>query len=138
MFKSITINATVNAPMDVVWEAWNNPEHVTEWNHASDDWECPRAMNDFRVGGKFVYTMSAIDKSSSFDFSGIYTAITDEKLIAYVMDDGRKVESTFEETDQGVNISVTFDLENENTEALQKDGWQAILNNFKAYAEKQI
>lgn len=135
---AITVEALVNAPMDVVWEAWNNPEHIVQWNHASDDWECPNAVNDFREGGKFVYTMAAKDGSSKFDFSGTYTTIIDEKQISYVMDDGRTATALFNETDVGVQISVTFDMENENSEELQRSGWQAILNSFKAYAEAQI
>jgi uncharacterized protein YndB with AHSA1/START domain len=66
------------------------------WNFASDDWHSPEASNDFQVGGKFVYTMAAKDGSFSFDFSGKFTEITLQKTISYLLDDGRKVDITFE------------------------------------------
>ncbi len=103
------------------------------WAFASDDWEAPAAENDLCVGGKFKTTMAAKDKSKSFDFAGIYTTVTKYKLIEYDMTDGRHVKIVFTETPDGVKVTETFDPEQENTEELQRSGWQAILDNFKKY-----
>lgn len=131
----VTVEATVNAPVATVWSAWNEPEHLMKWNHASDDWHCPAATSDLREGGTFSATMAAKDGSFSFDFGGTYTKVDPNKELAYVMGDGRKVHVTFTETDGGVRVVETFDAENENPVEMQRDGWQAILNNFKKYAE---
>jgi len=136
MSKSITVETTVNKDVGTVWEFWTNPEHVVKWNNASPDWECPKATNDLRVDGKFSYTMSAKDGSVSFDFSGIYTEVVPHKSIQYTMDDGRKVSVSFEEVADGIHITETFEMENENPEEMQRDGWQAILNNFNLVTEK--
>ena len=133
----ITITATVNAPISTVWECWNKPEHITKWAFASDDWEAPKAENDLRVGSKFTTTMAAKDKSTSFDFSGIYSVVEENKRIEYDMEDGRHVKIEFTETPQGIKITQTFDPENENTEELQRNGWQAILDNYKKYTESR-
>jgi uncharacterized protein YndB with AHSA1/START domain len=133
--KSTTITATVHAPIEHVWKAWNDPKHVTKWNHASDDWECPHGTNDLRVGGKFNYRMQAKDGSFGFDFGGTYTKVEHHKLIEYVMDDHRKVSVHFEPHGNDVKITSTFDLESQNSEEMQRGGWQAILDNFKKYAE---
>lgn len=133
----ITITATVNAPINTVWECWNKPEHITKWAFASDDWEAPKAENDLQVGGKFTTTMAAKDKSTSFDFSGIYSVVEENKRIEYDMEDGRHVKTEFTETPQGIKITQTFDPENENTEELQRNGWQAILDNYKKYTESR-
>lgn len=133
----ITVETTVNAPIEKVWECLNNPEHVKGWAFAQDDWEAPFASNDLQVGGKLTITMSAKDKSASFDMVGVYTAVETNKLIKYTMDDGRKVKVEFIETPEGVKVTETFDPENENPEELQRSGWQAILNNFKKYTENQ-
>lgn len=133
--KEITIQTEVKAPMEVVWERWNEPEHIRQWAFASDDWEAPAAENDLRVGGKFKTVMAARDKSESFDFTGTYTAVEDRGLIEYEMDDGRRVKVTFEATPEGVSITETFDPESENPLEMQRSGWQAILNNFKKYVE---
>ena len=135
MDNKITVESTINAPISKVWDFWNKPEHITKWAFASDDWEAPSAENDIRTGGKFKTVMAAKDKSGSFDFAGVYTHVKDKELIAYSMDDGRKVLITFEEVLGGVKITQTFERETENTEEKQREGWQAILDNFKKYVE---
>lgn len=135
MPNTITVQTTINAPMEKVWEYWNKPEHITGWAFASDDWEAPAAENDLSVGGKFKTRMQAKDKSSGFDFEGTYTAVKENELIEYDMSDGRHVKVEFEEISDGVKVTETFDPESENTEEIQRFGWQAILGNFKKYVE---
>jgi uncharacterized protein YndB with AHSA1/START domain len=129
----ITVKVTIKAPISKVWEYWNQPEHVMKWAFASDDWEAPFAENDLRTGGKFKTTMAAKDKSASFDLIGVYTAVKEHQLIEYNMEDGRHVKVEFSSTPEGVIVTETFDPENENSEELQRNGWQAILDNFKKY-----
>lgn len=131
----ITIQATVNAPIEKVWKLWTGPEHITKWNSASDDWHTPKAENDLRVGGKFLSRMEAKDGSMGFDFTGIYDAVEKNKLIAYTMEDGRKCKTLFEANGNETKIITAFDAEKENSEELQRSGWQAILNSFKMYCE---
>ena len=133
---AITIEAKVNAPITKVWKYWNEPEHIKQWAFAADTWHAPHAENDLRVGSKFSTTMAAKDGSASFDFWGTYTEIIDNELIAYEMGDGRKVKITFSDKGGVTLIVETFDPENENPLEMQREGWQAILNNFKAHAER--
>jgi uncharacterized protein YndB with AHSA1/START domain len=133
--KSITVSTSVHAPVSKVWEVWNKPEHIVKWAFASDDWEAPSAENDLKVGGKFKTVMAAKDKSVSFDFGGVYTAVDENERIDYTMGDGRTVSNTFKQNGDMTDISVTFELENENTEDMQRGGWQAILDNFKKHTE---
>lgn len=131
----ITISATVKAPIGKVWEGLTNPESITQWAFASEDWEAPSAENDLRVGGKFKTVMQAKDKSSGFDFTGIYTNVQENTLIEYDLDDRRHVKTELSETPDGVVVTQTFDPERENPAEMQREGWQAILNNFKKYVE---
>lgn len=133
--QPITISASVHAPIDIVWEKYNNPEDVMAWSHATDDWHTPKAENDLRVGGTFTNTMEAKDGSVSFDFVGTYTEVEKNKKIAYTIIDGRKVEVDFTEVEGGVEVTANFEPEVDNTEDMQKSGWQAILDNFKKYVE---
>jgi len=135
--ESITIQTTVNAPMDKVWKCWNTPEDIKGWAFASDDWEAPAAENDLREGGKFKTVMAAKDKSASFDFGGTYTAVHEHALIEYDMDDGRHVKTELVSTPEGVKITQTFDPESENPIDMQRSGWQSILDNFKKYVESK-
>ena len=131
----ITVEALVQAPLDTTWQAWTEPEHITEWNAASDDWCSPKATNDLRVGGQFSARMEAKDGSAGFDFEGTYTLVEAGKRIEYVMADGRTVQIVFAPEGDGVRVTETFDTENENSAELQKAGWQSILDNFKRHAE---
>ncbi len=133
---SISINASVNAPIAKVWEYYTTAEHVTKWNAAHESWHCPKAENDFREGGKFSYRMEARDGSFGFDFGGIYDSVKPQESFAYTLDDQRKASISFEAKGQDTTIvSVVFDPETINDPEFQKLGWQAILDNFKNYTE---
>lgn len=132
----ITIEATVNASLETVWESWTRPEHITGWAFASDSWEAPEAENDLKVGGSFRTRMQDKNTKEGFDFSGTYIRVKEFELIEYEMDDGRKVAVRFVEAPSGVRVIQTFDPETENSLEKQREGWQAILDNFKMYAER--
>ncbi|MFH6995625.1 SRPBCC family protein [Flavobacterium sp. FlaQc-48] len=131
----ITVQNTIHASIDKVWEFWTLPEHITKWSFASPEWHTPYAENDLREGGKFTSTMAAKDGSMSFDFGGEYTLVEKNKAIEYILGDGRKVEISFTETSDGVEVIESFDPETQNPEEMQRGGWQAILDNFKNYVE---
>lgn len=135
MFEKIIIESMINQPIQVVWELWNSPNHITKWNFASEDWHCPYAENDLREGGKILSRMEAKDGSFGFDFEGIYNEVILHHKISYTLPDGRNVITTFENLGGQTKVVTLFDAEKENTLELQRNGWQAILNNFKAYAE---
>ena len=132
----ITVEALVKAPIETVWSAWNDPAHIQRWNAADDSWHTPRSTVDLREGGKFVSRMEAKDGSAGFDFGGTYTRIVPMELIEYRIGDGREVQVRFEEGTDGVRVVETFDAETVNSPELQRQGWQAILDNFRRYAEQ--
>jgi uncharacterized protein YndB with AHSA1/START domain len=132
---AVTVEATVNAPIDKVWAAWNEPKHIMNWAFASDDWHVPKSENDLRTGGKFSTTMAAKDGSFSFDFGGVYTNVETNKLIEYTLGDERKVKVVFSTDGKETKVIETFDTESTNSVEMQRAGWQAILDNFKKYAE---
>ena len=134
MSKNITVSIVVNAPIAKVWECWTGPEHIKHWCMGSLDWGVGAVSNDVRVGGHFSTIMQANDGSAKFDFAGEYTEVEEGKLLAYVFGE-RKARIMFAETDDGVSIIETFDMEDENPEEMQRAGWQHILDNFKRYTE---
>ena len=132
---SISIEAVIKSPIEKVWKYWTEPQHITQWNKASPDWHCPKATNDLKEGGKFSYTMAAKDGSFSFDFGGVHVTVKTNELIENTLGDGRKVKVIFSESANETKLVETFEAENENSLELQRNGWQAILNNFKKYIE---
>jgi uncharacterized protein YndB with AHSA1/START domain len=133
--NTVTVNTTIGAPAEKVWQYFTTPEHITQWNKASDEWHTPSVENDLKVGGGFVYRMEARDKSFGFDFSGVYTDIQPNRLIAYTMVDGRKVTIQFTAKGDTTEVVETFDAEEDNPIDLQRTGWQAILDSFKKHVE---
>ncbi len=135
---TVTVETIVKSPVEKVWECWTTPDDIIHWNQASADWHCPKAENNLVVGGRFSYTMAAVDGSSSFDFSGTYTQIERLKEINYELDDNRQVQIIFErQSESATKIIEIFEIESENSEKLQRDGWQAIIDNFKNYTESK-
>lgn len=126
----ITVESTVQAPIQRVWDAYNSPADIVEWNAASPDWHTPRATVDLREGGRFESRMEAKDGSFGFDFGGTYTKVVPLKLIAYRMDDNREATVDFAEQGGRCVVTVTFDAESENSVEMQRQGWQAILDSF--------
>lgn len=131
----LSIETKVAANPKKVWEFWTMPKHIMNWNFASDDWCCPKSENDLRVGGKMNSRMEAKDGSFGFDFEAVYDEVVDLKKIAYSMADGRQAITHFENNGDETKITTIFDVENTHPIEMQRDGWQAILNNFKKYVE---
>jgi uncharacterized protein YndB with AHSA1/START domain len=129
----ITVETKIKAPLKTIWELWTGVEHIEKWNNASADWHTPTAVNNLKIAGGFSYRMEARDGSFGFDFSGTYTNIELYKKIEYKLDDGRMVRIDFIEEGDEVAIVETFETEKVNPPEMQKTGWQAILDNFKAY-----
>ncbi|MBL4934536.1 SRPBCC family protein [Clostridium sp. YIM B02515] len=132
----LTIKTTVNAPIEAVWKYWTEPDHIKKWSNASEDWHTTSAKNDLRVGGIFLNRMEAKDGSFGFDFGGTYDEVELYKVIAYTLGDGRKVKINFTDKESLTEIIETFEAESANSLEMQQSGWQAILDNFKKYAEK--
>lgn len=131
----ITVQTVLNATMKKVWEYWNEPEHIIHWAFSSDDWQAAYASNNLRFRGRFKITKITKDKSTSFDYTGIYTTVKEHELIKYEMDDGRHVKIEFKELSKGVTITEIFEPENKNPYEAQLSGWQETLENFKKYVE---
>lgn len=133
--NKITIKATVKADKQKTWDYYTQPNHITKWNFATDDWHCPKASNDLRIGGKFSARMEAKDGSFGFDFEAIYNEIVVGEKFTYILPDSRVVTVNFNDISNSTEVIVAFDPESENQVELQHDGWLAILNNFKKYTE---
>ena len=109
----ITVEKAVKAPITRVWDAWNTPADILQWNAPQDDWHTTRSSVDLREGGKFSARMEAKDGSVGFDFEGTYTRVVPKKAIEFHMSDGREVQVEF----------------------IERQGWQAILDSFGRHVE---
>lgn len=135
--EKIVIKATILSDKNKVWAYYTQPEHITKWNFADKSWHCPSASNNMIVGGSYIARMEAKDGSFGFHFEAIYTEINKGDNFTYEFG-GRFANVVFIETNGQTEVTITFDPETENSIELQKNGWQAILNNFKTYTESVL
>lgn len=131
----ITVQAKIKAPVNQVWTVFTDPKHIVNWNFASPDWHSPKAENELEAGGSFSYRMEAKDGSFGFDFNGVFQEVRPNEFLSYLIDDGRYVEVVFLEKVGFTEVVETFEAEETNSIDLQKQGWQAIMDNFKACVE---
>jgi uncharacterized protein YndB with AHSA1/START domain len=134
-YTKLYITANIALKKHIVWDLYTNPLHIINWNFASDDWCCPRASNEVKVGGKYVGRMEAKDGSFGFDFEAIYNEVVEGEYFVYTTPDNRVIKVAFQSMGDSTEVNIEFDAENQNALELQENGWQAILNNFKSYAE---
>jgi uncharacterized protein YndB with AHSA1/START domain len=129
----IAIETDVPAPPDVAWRAFTSPDAIMQWNFASPDWCCPSARVDLRAGGTHSVRMEARDGSMGFDFEGVYEEVDAPNALTLRLGDGRAARTTFEAEAGGTRVRTVFDPEAENPLEMQRDGWQAILDNYVAH-----
>lgn len=134
--RAISVHATVRQPLEKVWKNYTSPDDIVKWNAASADWHTTKASNDLRTGGEFSFRMEAKDGSYGFDFGGTYDEVVSYEKLVYTLGDGRKVSVKFLALGNQTEILQVFEPENENSDEMQLNGWQSILNNFKEFAEK--
>ena len=134
MSTTISISALVESELSKTWRCYTDPEHIVQWNFAHESWHCPAARNELKVGGTYFARMEARDGSLGFDFKAIYTQVRQMKDFTYVFG-GREATVVFSDEKGGTRVAIDFDAETENSIDDQRNGWQAILNNFKAYCE---
>ena len=135
--KTITVKTTIDRSIGEVWDYWTTPEHITKWNFATPEWHCPKAEHDLKVGGKLNYHMAAKNGSMAFDYTATFTRLEPNELMEYKLDDGRKVTISFSDIGDKTEVIETFEVEDENSIEMQRQGWQAILDNFKKYVESK-
>jgi len=129
--RTVTLKRTLNAPIKLVWEAWTKPEHIALW------WG-PKGMNtkviehDFRVGGKWKYTMEMPD-GNEFISDGIYSVIVEfEKIFSSAnfipMTEGVEIQALFEEC--GDKTNFTFNVVHPTEEYCKQQEKMGIMNGW--------
>lgn len=120
--RTITIKRTFQAPRDLVWEAWTQPEHIVHW------WG-PKGMDlnikkhEFSVDGEWEYTMMMPDGREFLSF-GKYSRIEVPQLI--------ETSANFIPMTEGVTLVATFIDVGEQTEFIFK-----VIHPTEEYCKQQ-
>jgi uncharacterized protein YndB with AHSA1/START domain len=134
--SKITVEATIQAPIDLVWKHYFSPESMMQWNHASSDWACKDCRVNLKEGGEIGCFMYEIQSGEGFEFVVTITKCVDREYVQYKTEDNRVVDIDFVSLGSASLVTITFDAENENPLELQKEGWQSILENFRIFCEE--
>lgn len=79
--RELVINRTFDAPRDLVWKVWTQPEHIVNW-WGPQHFTSPVCEIDFRVGGRYVYCMRS-PEGEDFWSTGVFNEIVEPERIVY-------------------------------------------------------
>ena len=68
--REVVITRVVAAPRDLVWKAWTNPAHISQWLLGPPGWTMPVCEMDLRPGGKWRYVWRK-DDGDEMTLSGL-------------------------------------------------------------------
>lgn len=128
----ISTGTHIDAPIDLVWHAFNDPNAILHWDN-SDDWAAIHASNDLRLGGLLRLRMKAKNGGEDFNFTATYTRLEHKTLIEWRTDNDLYACVEFIETGSGVTVRQTFDAEPTPSVDEQRLDWQSVLDNFARY-----
>ena len=139
--RTLTITKTFDAPIQLVWEAWTQPEHIAKWwgpKHMDVD----IIEHNFEVGGQWRYSMKMPD-GSEFITEGVYSVIREPEEIRSSADfkpmtEGVEIQSLFEEA--GEQTHFTFNCIHPTEEYCKQqeqmgfyNGWGSVFTNLEEY-----
>jgi len=135
--RTVTLKRTFNAPIKLVWEAWTQPEHIAQW-WGPKGMEIKVVEHDFRVGGKWKYTMEMPD-GNEFISDGVYSVIVElEKIFSSAnfkpMTEGVEIQALFEEN--GDKTNFTFNVVHPTEEYCKQQEKMGIMNGWGSVFER--
>lgn len=134
--ENINMEISILAPLDLIWECFTEKKHIQKWYFSSDQWQCTKADNDFKVGGNFNFRIEAKNHKFGYNFIGVYDEIIPNKMIRIHVSDGRMVVVEFVQMEGDmVNMIQSFEPEKGTPRGTQRETAYGILNNFHKYVE---
>lgn len=143
--RTLTLTRTFNAPIQLVWEAWTQSEHIAQW-WGPKGMETKVIAHDFRIGGAWKYAMTMPD-GNEFIADGIYSDIVElEKIFSSAnfkpMTEGVEIQSLFEEA--GDKTNFTFNCVHATEEYCRQqeqmgfyNGWGSVFERLDEYLQKE-
>ena len=132
--KTIVIERTIDAPRELVFEAWTDPKHLVHWFHADEDWTTPYANVDVRPSGKFSIGFKSPDGKSDFDFAGHYDEVHPPESLVFTIGDGRPVVLMLTAIDKKrTHLRLEFAMEPTHSEEQQRHGWTLMVVHLGEY-----
>lgn len=116
--KHVEITRVFDAPRDLVFAAWTEPKHITQW-WGPEVFTTPHAEIDLRPGGRFLFQMADPD-GNLYPASGIVESVDAPRslvMISRAMEDEQGNSAlevrnviTFDEIDGKTKITMVMDV----------------------------
>lgn len=103
--RTLSLQRTLKAPIDLVWEAWTKPEHIAQW-WGPKGMETTIIEHNFKEGGSWKYSMRMPD-GNEFVADGVYKEIVRPTLI--------RTSANFKPMTEGVELLVQLESQGEQT-----------------------
>jgi uncharacterized protein YndB with AHSA1/START domain len=83
--RDLTVTRIFDAPVDLLWKAWTEPEYVMKW-WGPEHFTSPSARMDVRVGGTSIVCMRAPQDFGGMDMysSWVYREIVPMERIEFI------------------------------------------------------
>ncbi|MBO3697751.1 SRPBCC domain-containing protein [Roseivirga sp. E12] len=144
--RTLTIERILKAPIQIVWDAWSQPEHIAQW-WGPKGMEVKIETHSFTEGGDWKYIMT-MPNGSDFIAEGTYTEIVEHTKICSTanfrpMTEGVEIQALFEA--QGDLTKFTFNVVHPTVEYCQQqekmgfmNGWGSVFNELEEHLAKQM
>ena len=113
--QEVYLTRVFNAPRELVWRAWTDPEHFKRW-WGPKDYTCPFCEMDLRVGGKYLNCMRSPDGKEYWGTGVFLEIIPMERLVftdSFADENGNVVSPTYygfgADFPQEMLVTVTFE-----------------------------
>ena len=82
--EDLVVTRIIDAPIELVWRAWTDPEHVMKW-WGPKYYTSPSCKIDLREGGKYVFCMRAPQEQGGQDSytGGVFKKIVPMELLEF-------------------------------------------------------
>lgn len=142
--RTLTIKRVLNAPIQLVWDAWTQPEHIAHW-WGPGGMKTRIVDHDFSVGGSWKFAMDTPD-GKEFICEGIYKEIeAPHKIITSAdfkpMTENVELQILLEA--DGEKTNFTFNVVHETAEYCKQqkemgfyNGWGSVFDNLAEYVSK--
>ncbi|TAI49158.1 SRPBCC domain-containing protein [Flagellimonas allohymeniacidonis] len=143
--RTLTLERTFGAPLELVWEAWTQPEHIAQW-WGPKGMETTVLEHDFTVGGQWKYLMK-MPNGSEFVADGVYSEIVERQKIVSTanfkpMTENVEIHAIFEAV--GTQTKFTFHCVHETEEYCKQqeemgfyNGWGSLFELLADFVQNQ-
>lgn len=148
----LEVKRLIQAPRELVWKAWTEPEQIKDWLELGKDITIESVKIDLRVGGKFRTQIKMAD-GEFFTAAGTYLEVKPLERLVYTWDwekdgsgtefgelEGNESQVTleFRENGQGTELTLTHEkIASIESRDRHEEGWHMWMDRVAQSTEQK-